>query len=44
MQRVNKIKGQLPITVDKKLRYTPLKLPSATSFISKPLSEIGLVW
>jgi hypothetical protein len=28
------------ITADKKLRYAPPKLPSATSFIREPLSEI----
>ena len=30
------------ITADKRLRYTTPKSPSATSFIRKTLSEIGL--
>jgi len=43
MQRVNKSKGQLSITVDKKLRDSQLKLPSATSLICKLVYELGLV-
>jgi hypothetical protein len=33
---------ETPITADKRLHYASPKLPSATSFIRKPLSEIAL--
>ena len=33
--------SQLHITADKRLRFAPPKLPSATSFIRKPLCELG---
>jgi len=34
----------LHITADKRLRYASPKLPLATSFIRRTLSEIGGVW
>jgi len=37
------IEISLQITADKKLRYAPPKLPSATSFIRKTLSEMPAV-
>ena len=35
---------RLPITADKRLRFTSSKLPLATSFIRKTLCEIIKVW
>lgn len=37
-------KLQLHITADKRLRYASSKLPVATSFIRKTLSEMLLLW
>jgi hypothetical protein len=39
MRQNGKDSLQWQITADKRLRYAPLKLPSETSFIRKPLGE-----
>jgi hypothetical protein len=40
---LNKISLPHRLTADKRLRYAPPKLPSATSFIRKTLDEIAII-